>query len=168
MKTKIATIKDEFTDYRGKVHKFIVAAMSQEADGYLDLYDEEGDVEDTVAIVKAVKIGVSVCNPNDEYDEGKGMRIAIGKANSSNDYALFSTIPGMINTVVVDSLLKQEAHFIKENPGRVIPGYLEEKTKYEYRMMIAQKIEALSDDEKAVYNAMKDHKYPKVEELLNA
>lgn len=168
MKTKIATIKDEFTDYRGKVHKFIVAAVSQEVDGYLDLYDEDGDVEDTVAVIKSVKIGVAICNPNDEYNEERGLRIAVGKAESTNEYALFATIPGMINTAVVDALLKQEAHFIKENPNRVIPGYLEEKAKYEYRQMIAQKIESLSEEEKAVYNAMIGHKYPKVEELLNA
>ena len=168
MKTKVVTIESEFTDYRGKVHKFIVAAVSQEVDGYLDLYDESGNVEDTVAIIKAVKIGVAICNPNDEYDEDRGLRIAMGKAMKSTEYAMYSTVPGMINTAVVEALLKQEAQFIKDNPNRVIPGYLEEKAKYEHRQMIAQKIESLSEEEKVVYNAMKGHKYPKVEELLNA
>lgn len=168
MKQKIVTIIDEFTDFKGQVHKFVVAAVSEEIDAAIDIYSEEGDVVEYADATKAVKLGVAICNPVDEYDEEKGKMIAINKANANVDYALYATLPGMINTAVVDALVKQEVEFIKANPGRVIPGYIEEKEKYEARQAFDKKIAELTNEEKAFLDALISHKYPKVEALLNA
>ena len=119
-------------------------------------------------ITKAVKLGVAICNPVDEFDEEKGKMIAINKARNSYDYALYATLPGMVNTAVINALIYQEIEFIKNNPAKVIPGYLEEKKKFEKRQEFAKKLAELTEEEKAVYEAIKDHKYPKVEALLNA
>jgi hypothetical protein len=167
MKEKIVTVISEFTDFHGKVHKFVVAAVSMPVDAEIDIYGES-EVIDWTSAEKAVKLGVAVCNPVDEYSEEKGKMIAINKARNSSDYALYATLPGMINTAVVNALVAQEVEFIKNNPARVIPGYLDEKEKFEKRQEFAKKLAELTEEEKAIYEAMKDHKYPKVEALLNA
>ena len=167
MKEKIVTVISEFTDFKGQVHKFVVAAVSTPVDAEIEIYDES-EIVNWAGIEKAVKLGVAICNPVDEYSEEKGKMIAINKARNNVDYALYATLPGMINTAVVDALVKQEVEFIKANPGRVIPGYIDEKEKFEYRQELAKQIASLSDEEKAVYYAMKEHKFPKVEALLNA
>ena len=167
MKEKIVTVTSEFTDFKGQIHKFIIAAVSSEVDAAIDIYGDEG-VVDYADAMKAVKLGVAVCNPVDEYDEEKGKMIAINKARGCSDYALFATLPGMINTAVVNALIAQEVEFIKNNPDRVIPGYLDEKIKFIEREERKKAIDALTDEEKVVYFAMKEHKFPKVEALLNA
>jgi hypothetical protein len=167
MKEKIVTVISEFTDFKGLVHKFVVAAVSMPVDAGIEVYDE-GELADWTDAVKAVKLGVAVCNPSDQFSEAKGRMIAISKAKGSNDYALFATLPGMINTAVVNALIKQEVDFIKNNPSRVIPGYLEEKEKFEKRKAFTDALNALTEEERSVYNAMKEHKFPKVEALLNA
>ena len=165
MKEKIVTVISEFTDFKGQIHKFVVAAVSAPVEATIDIYGDS--VIDYTDAQKAVKLGVAICNPVDEYDEEKGKMIAINKARNNVDYALYAILPGMINTAVVDALVKQEVEFIKANPGRVIPGYIDEKEKFEYRQELAKEIATLSDEEKAVYYAMKEHKFPKVEALLN-
>lgn len=168
MKEKIVTVTSEFVDFKGVTHKFIVAAVSAEVDASIDIYGGEGSVVDYADAYKAVKLGVAVCNPVDEYEEEKGKMIAINKARSNTDYALYATLPGMINTAVVDALVAQEVAFIKSNPDRVIPGYVEEKIKYNKRKEFEKALDALTDEEKAFYYATKEHKYPKVEALLKA
>lgn len=167
MKEKIVTVVSEFTDFKGQIHKFVVAAVSTPVDAEIEIYDES-EVVDWAGIEKAVKLGVAVCNPVDEYSEEKGKVIAINKARNCSDYALYATLPGMINTAVVNALVAQEVEFIKNNPARVIPGYLDEKEKFEKRQEFAKKLAELTEEEKVVYEAIKNHKYPKVEALLNA
>jgi hypothetical protein len=168
MKKKIVTVVSEFTDFKGLVHKFVVAAVSMPVDADITIYDEDENYGGHTYAEKAVKLGVAVCNPVDKYDEEKGKAIAINKAISCDDYALYATLPGMINTAVVDALVKQEVEFIKNNPARVIPGYIEEKEKFEKRKAFTDALNALTEEERSVYNAMKEHKFPKVEALLNA
>lgn len=168
MKQKIVTVVSEFTDFKGQIHKFIVAAVSEPVDAAIDIYGGEGSVIDYTDAQKAVKLGVAICNPVDEYDEEKGKMIAINKAKQNTEYALYATLPGMINTAVVDALLKQEVEFIKANPGRVIPGYIDEKEKFEVRQAFNQKVAELNDEEKAFLEAIITHKYPRVEALLTA
>ena len=167
MKEKIVTVISEFTDFRGKIHKFVVAAVSMQVDAEVEIYNDS-EVAEWIPTEKTVRLGVAICNPVDEYSEEKGKMIAINKARNNSEYALYATLPGMINTAVVNALVAQEVEFIKNNPARVIPGYIEEKEKFEKRQEFAKKLAELTEEEKAVYNAMKDHKYPKVEALLNA
>lgn len=167
MKEKIVTVVSEFTDFKGIIHKFVVAAVSEPIDAEVEIYDD-GEVINYASISKTVKLGVSICNPIDIFNEEKGKMIAINKARNSSDYALYATKPGMINTAVVDSLISQEIAFIKNNPDRIIPGYLDEKIKFLNREKRQNAENALTEEEKTVYLAMKNHKYPKVEALLKA
>ena len=167
MKEKIVTVISEFTDFRGKIHKFVVAAISMPVYAEINIYDEDKVIDWTDA-EKVVKLGIAVCNPADEYDEEKGKTIAINKARNNTDYALYATLPGMVNTAVINALIYQEIEFIKNNPAKVIPGYLDEKIKFLKREKRKNAENALTEEEKAVYLAMKEHKFPKVEALLKA
>ena len=167
MKEKIVTVVSEFTDFRGIIHKFVVAAVSTKVEAEVEIYNDS-EVAEWIPTGKAVKLGVAICNPTDAFDEEKGKMIAINKARNSSDYALYATLPGMINTVVVNALVAQEIAFIKNNPARIIPGYIEEKEKFEKRQEFAKKLAELTEEEKIVYEVIKNHKYPKVEALLNA
>ena len=167
MKEKIVTVVSEFTDFRGIIHKFVVAAVSTQVEAEVEIYNDS-EVAEWIPTEKAVKLGVAICNPTDTFDEEKGKMIAINKARNNSDYALYATLPGMINTVVVNALVAQEIAFIKNNPARIIPGYIEEKEKFEKRQKFTKKLAELTEEEKVVYEAIKNHKYPKVEALLNA
>ena len=167
MKEKIVTVVSEFTDFRGIIHKFVVAAVSTKVEAEVEIYNDS-EVAEWIPTEKEVKLGVAICNPTDTFDEEKGKMIAINKARNSSDYALYATLPGMINTVVVNALVAQEIAFIKNNPARVITGYIEEKEKFEKRHEFVKKLAELTEEEKVVYEAMKNRKYPKVEALLNA
>jgi hypothetical protein len=82
---------------------------------------------------------------------------------------MYATQPGMINTPVVLALMRQEAEFIKSNPGRIIAGYNEKKIKFdrnqEIRRQHLKEISELTPEEKEAYEASR--KYPRVVALLS-
>ena len=139
MKERVNYKEGEFVDYRGQIHKFVVAAVSTnkivEGNGGISitLYDESGWEEDEIDVNKALFIGVSICNPKDEYDFEKGKAIAYKKATrlkNLNQPMMISTRAGFINTEVVEALLDNIVKYIKKDPGSEISGYDEAKKKY--------------------------------------
>lgn len=138
MKEVVNYRKGEFVDYNGETHHFIVAAVSTTdlTDGslWLTLYgDRSVHSVDAEEMTKGLFIGVSVCNPKDEFDEEKGKMIAYNKATnvkSLHHPAMFTTRPGFINTEVVEALLNNIVNYIKKDPGSVIAGYDEAKKKF--------------------------------------
>lgn len=124
---KVQVLVDSFVDFDGIKHKFMIAAVSvKESDSYVtnDDYDE-------FDIAKSVRLGVSICNPSDKWDEETAYRIAVSRARENTEYALYATKGGMINTSLVTALLSQEAEYLKQNPGQYIPGYIDAKIKKE-------------------------------------
>ena len=91
MKEYIEYLKDSFTDYTGKEHYFIIAAISQELptkteeigrDDLKDydvihevsMYIEDYGTEDYLGVVtKVLRLGVAMCNPVDQYNEKTGI-----------------------------------------------------------------------------------------------
>lgn len=149
----------EFTDYKGLVHKIIVAATvevlpyyrnhkTHENEEYSVSHYLESVGEDDYKIVRrALRLGVAVCNPEDNFDEEKGKNSAIGRAMNS-DPVLYASKSGIINSTLVDALLKQELDYVCANPDIIIPGYSESKERYEYNQKMSKKIDELSDEEK--------------------
>lgn len=131
----------EFVDYLGVTHKFVVCAVStgnlKDSEGNevfnvlrMETYD---DYMDELDIPRALFLGVSICNPKDEFDLEKGKTIAYNKATTIKDInhpAIYTTRPGFINTEVVEALLNNSVEYIKRDPGSVIPGYDEARKKY--------------------------------------
>lgn len=157
---------DEFVDFEGNVHKFILCALSK--------VDNECDVvkdEFIVPSVRTVTLGVSVCNVSDSYDEEFGKKIAYNRA-ASDKYipAIVSTIPGVINTLVVKALLRQEADYIKRDPNSVIAGYDEKAKKFKERKDAEERYNEMTFEEQMLIKLAKKYDldyYAKLAETLN-
>jgi hypothetical protein len=108
-------------------------------------------------VYRLVTIGIAVCNPEDNFNEETGKKIAYNKA-ANIDYAprLYTTNRGVITKELVDTFLKQQVQFIKENPERVITGYLKAKADYEALETAKKEIDNLSDDERVAFNLAVD------------
>ena len=149
MKEHIETITSDFVDYKGEKHYFIIAAISKnfpktvevtndnkvdrwapafyEVNEYIEGY---GLTDYSIPVTKGLHIGISVCNPVDEFNESIGKAKAIARARMS-DPVLVVKNSGLINTKVVKALLEQESEYLKDNPELFIKGYKESKARYE-------------------------------------
>lgn len=73
----------EFTDFKGEVHKFVIAAVVRKCNPYtyLETYDNSGNIiYGDKEMEKFMSIGLSICNPEDKYNEKIGMLRAEGRA----------------------------------------------------------------------------------------
>lgn len=122
-KERIETFVGKFIDDYGDERNFVMAAVSVVLDENDPCYVTDCDGFNEQELVKGVKVGYSICNPIDEFDEDLGVTIAVGRARKNSEWALFATQPGYINTKVVQAFLEQEANYLAENPERYIAGY---------------------------------------------
>lgn len=174
MKEYTDCLKDSFTDYAGKVHHFVIAAISQELPtkteeiGRDDLKDydiihevstyiEDIGTEDYLGTVtKVLRLGVSMCNPVDKFNEKTGTMKAIARARNSEP-ALYSHEKGTINTRVVRALLEQEADYIKNNPDLIIKGYSGMEARYKEHQRIKEMYESFNEEEKKLVKNLQDN-----------
>lgn len=176
MKEYVEVINDSFVDYVGKTHYFTIAAVSSllprtsgelksnptsdddlEVTHEVGIYIEDYGTDDYLCnVTKVVRLGISICNPLDEFDVKVGALKAISRARE-NSPALLSVDPGTINTTVVKALLKQEAEYLKHNPENFIEGYANMKARYEKRKEMEAMAENFSDTEKAVIAGIQDN-----------
>ena len=179
MKEHVEFITDSFTDYAGKVHHFVIAALSQmlpTRSGQLEsnptdsedldvthevgVYIEDYGTEDYLGTVtKVVRLGVSMCNPTDTFDEKVGTLKAIARAHDAKP-VLFAADAGVINTGVIKALLVQEAEYLKHNPENFIAGYAEMRDRFYTRQKMEAMKEGFSDLENQVVEGLdKDPKF---------
>lgn len=176
MKEHVEVINDSFVDYAGKTHYFTIAAVSsllprngkelwKNENNYEEstvthevaIYVEDYGTDDYLCnVTKAVCLGISMCNPTDEFDEKVGALKAIARARE-NGPALLSVDPGTINTKVVRALLEQEAEYLKHNPENFIEGYADMKVRYEKRKEMEAMANNFSDTEKAVIAGIQEN-----------
>lgn len=172
MKEHVEVINDSFVDYAGKTHHFTIAAVSSllprttseledspideeakvtyEVSNYIDDY---GTDDYLCNVTKAVRLGVSICNPTDEFNEKVGALKATARARV-NKPTLLSVDAGTINTKVVRAFLEQEAEYLKHNPENFIVGYADMKARYLKRQEMEAMAENFSDLEKAVVEGL--------------
>lgn len=149
----------EFTDYKGLVHKIIVAATvevlpyyhnhkTHENEEYnVSHYTESCGEDDYKVVRRALRLGIAVCNPEDSFNEEKGKNSAVGRAMNS-DPVLYATKSGIFSPTLVDALLKQELEYVCANPDVIIPGYTDSKKRYEYNQKMQFEIDNLCESEK--------------------
>ncbi len=164
MKETIKTFCDSFVDYANKEHKitlaFVVNELPHNDDESTDVvfYDECGD-EYVHPMKVSVKLGVAICNPVDNNDPEKGNLIAVNKAKNSLPF-IYGPFSGFIDENVLNAIADNQFRFIKNNIGKYIKGYNEQKTKYLTRKVHeeAKKIieSTLTDEEKNIVNKLKD------------
>lgn len=146
MNTHFDIIKDSFVDYAGKTHHFIIAAVSK------DLTHVAMDInhlDQTNAIPKGVSLGISICNPEDKFDEQIGVCKAVGRADNA-EISLYATNKGYINTTLVRAFLQQEAEYLKNNPEKYIAGYWEAKERYLKKKSMEELKDNFSSTEKII------------------
>lgn len=153
MKEVVEYLCDSFVDFLGKEHKFVLCALSQVKED-VEVYD--GETGAYYESARVLTIGCSVCNLNDDYDEELGKKIAYNRAKSEKYIpTLVSTMPGVINTGLVQALLRQEADYIKRDPNCVISGYNEKKHKLEARQAAEEDYKLLTAEEQKLVEAAK-------------
>lgn len=120
----------EFTDFKGEIHKFVIAAVVRKCHPhtYLETYDYSGDIMyGDKEMEKFMSIGLSICNPEDKYNEKIGMLRAEGRAlkprKPENVRQMACTKGGMLDDVYVELYLETMKNYIIKDPGKFIPGY---------------------------------------------
>ena len=160
---KVEYIVDSFKDFTGAERQFVMAAVS--IHGEPEVYiEEDGDIIDND--MKVLSIGVSVCRPNDEFNETLGKTIAKGKATKYRNHALYAVDAGLINETMVKALLQQEAEYFKVNPGRYLAGYDAEK--YRRSERIESYIDSLEGEAKTTFNYLTDATDEEMENMAEA
>lgn len=180
MKERVEYLTSEFIDYKGEIHPFVICAVSQvlprtvkelgdnsltddelakvsyEVNTYIEDYGT-GDYFDVVC--KVLKLGVAICNPFDTFNEEVGQKKALARARTS-DPVIYATKPGVINTTMVQALLKQEAKYIQDNPETLIKGYAETRDKYIASKKLEKEFQSLTSFEKQIVEvASKDESF---------
>lgn len=154
MKEVVEYLCDSFVDFEGKEHKFVLCALSQVKED-VEVYD--GETGAYYESARVLTIGCSVCNLNDDYDEALGKKIAYNRAKSEKYIpTLVSTLPGVINTSLVQALLRQEADYIKRDPNCVIPGYNEKAFKLQAKKSAEALYKNMTAEEQLIVEAMKN------------
>jgi hypothetical protein len=175
MKEYVELITDSFTDYAGKTHQFVIAALSQalptqsnqlennpveenrpvsyEIGEYIEDYGTETYLG---TVNKVVRLGVSICNPSDTFDEKVGALKAAARAHDAEP-SLYGSTSGAINVKVVRALLEQEAEYLKHNPENFIPGYADMKERYLTRQKMKNLEESFTPVEKEVVKNLQEN-----------
>ena len=155
MKQRVETIKDSFTDYAGKVHYFIIAAVSIPFETPLSVRDfQESKFVQVGTVQKGLHLGISICNPDDVFNEKIGVLKATGRARS-NPASLYSSEKGQINTKLVKAFLEQEAEYLKKNPDKYIKGYSEARERWLRNKSMGEIGNNLTDLEKDIIKESK-------------
>lgn len=157
-------LKDKFVDYAGKEHQFIIAAtkVALKNTGSCSTFVVEltnGTGEGLGNVQVGLQIGVSICNPVDEFSEKVGTLKAIARAKNS-DIALYAAHPGQMSDNLVRTYLAQEAEYIKENPEKYIKGYNDAKARFLKHQEMEKVKENFTDIEKVIVEGVeKDPTY---------
>lgn len=182
MKKYIDFFVDSFVDYQGIEHHFVVASLSQtlpskeveinpDTEYPDDLIDfticrnHEFDSYDIDTVVKSLSIGISICNPEDEFDVEVGRAKALARARCSTP-VLYATKPGVINTTMVKALMKQEAEYLKNNPDAYIKGYSAAEKKYKQYQKDLDTLSNLTDEQLQFYEYMNTAPVEDIDKVL--
>lgn len=155
----------QFTDFEGKERKFIVCALSYSpinGDDYkmrIGWDDWGSDEFNPVADVnRVVSIGVSICNPVDEFDVEIGKRIAQNKAEKDECAIaqIYTPTNGIINLNLVDALLADQVNYVSKYPEKIFKGYASAKKRYEKEKEYQELLNSVDDNHRTVYHMLKE------------
>lgn len=129
-------IVSQFTDFAGQVHYFVVV----------------GIIKNNVIskCSRSIFTGISICNPEDEFDVYKGIKIAQLRAEEKEEPVMTSNIPSCINDTILKSVLNTIAEKIKSNPEKFIKGYEEAKQKFIRKKNLINEINNISGEKKYI------------------
>lgn len=159
MSKTVQFTKGSFSDYEGKQHNFVIAAVVEKKleNSIVIQSDNNGDMA-TVPVITRIGLGVAICHPNDEFNQEYGEQVAQGRAEKYiDDSAYFTTNAFSIlaSPAVVKMILDNNAEHVINHPGFYIPGYDEAKAKYEAKLQDQADYDCLSEDERKVVNVLR-------------
>lgn len=119
--------KGIFIDFKGDVHHIVAVGIRME-------YASE----------TTLSIGVSICSPEDEYNDETGVTMAYERA-LNNPPILTASNSKAINCAYIDAILKSEIDYIRLRPQKYIKDYWKKYEKYK------EEINILIDAEDHIY-----------------
>lgn len=149
---------DEFVDFEGKTHKFVIVAVKtnlKDGDYPMVMYIDGDTAEGDISVRTGLKIGISICNPVDRFDERVGIKAALARAENA-DCVLYSEHPGQLGNDVINAYLKQEAEYVKNNPAKFIRGYKEKQKRFETQIEMDALKSTFSEFENEVFEKLKE------------
>lgn len=154
MKKEIASYKlGQFIDFKGVERLIVACAVSMPVkEGLTAIWNIPG-VEDSFEIVRAISIGISVYNPEDEFNLTFGKEQAYKKA-LAGDPCWFIGKGGVITKECIDALLTEKINHFTKNPEIVIKDYNANKAKYEQIQREKEYIQNASPEEQAILTLM--------------
>jgi hypothetical protein len=180
MKKDVVMYKNgSFVDFQGVTRQFVVCALStsqfnnDKQEVSIVAYDENGYALGETESPRAVFIGISVCNPLDEWNEEKGKMIALAKARGfkaeapEKSSALFATRAGLISEGVVKALLDREVQHVIDAPGSAIKGYEQMKSRWEENQQIKKYIEETPENLKNLCDEISKLPDDQLERVIN-
>lgn len=190
MKEHVESLISSFKDYKNIEHKMVLVAVSSELPKtYLELYPndkeakedpsigeskvyhivnvcDEWDSNEMGAVVKVLRLGIAICNPedSDKFSERAGIAKATHRARNSKP-VMYVSKNGYINSKMVRAFLEQEATHIQNNPGCIIEGYDEAQDKFKYNEELKEGYNNLSEEDKSVVAMLADLDTKRLAEL---
>lgn len=154
MKKEIASYKlGQFVDFKGVERLIVACAVSMPVkEGLTATWNIPG-VEDSFEIVRAISIGISVYNPEDEFNLTFGKEQAYKKA-LAGDPCWFIGKGGVVTKECIDALLTEKIDHFTKNPEIVIKDYNANKAKYEEIQKEKEYIQNASPEEQAILTLM--------------
>lgn len=180
MKKDVVMYKNgSFVDFQGVTRQFVVCALStsnfntNEQEVAITTYDGNGIPVGEVVSPRAVFIGISVCNPQDQWNEEKGKMIALAKAKGfkleapEKSAALFATRAGLISEEMIKAILDREVQHVIDVPGSVIKGYDQMKARWEEEQEMKKYVEETPDNLKALSAELNKLTTAEIERVIN-
>lgn len=110
--------KGIFVDFKGDVHHIVAVGIRREYISEITL-----------------SIGVSICSPEDEYNDETGVTMAYERALNNPPILTASNSKG-INCAYIDAILKSEIEYIRCRPQKYIKDYWKKYKKYREELSI--------------------------------
>ena len=154
MKKEIATYKlGQFVDFKGVERLVVACAVSMPVkEGLTATWNIPG-VEDSFEIVRAISIGITVYNPEDEFNLTFGKEQAYKRA-LAGEPCWFIGKGGVITKECIDALLTEKIDHFTKNPEIVIKDYNANKAIYEEIQKEKEYIQNASPEEQVILTLM--------------
>lgn len=129
MRNDVITYKfGSFTDFKG-IERMVIACVASMSISENAMTANWVDDSESYDLVRAVSIGVSVYNPDDEFDLGMGKKVALNRAYH-NSPSYFIVKGGHLDDNITDAMLTNAIENFKKHPETIIKGYKEAAKKY--------------------------------------
>lgn len=84
------------------------------------VYDSWDEEDFKLLKAKRLRIGYSICNPSDTFDEAVGVKIAVHRAKTSPFCDVTSRFTGEFNKETIEALIDVKAQYILKNIDRFV------------------------------------------------